>query len=60
MVPFWLQTIKQEYHLLVLGFSEWWIFTPVLSFLGSTKNILARSVLPLLLTDIGVMEVVLQ
>lgn len=60
MVSFGLRTIKQEYHLLVLGPSEWWIYTPVLSFLGSTKNVLARSVLLLLLTDIGVMEVVLQ
>lgn len=55
MVPFWLQTIKQEYHLLVLGPFERWIYTPVLSFLGSTENVLAR-----VLTDIGVMEVVLQ
>lgn len=61
MVPFWSQIIKQEYHLPILGTSEQRIYTPVLlSFHGSTKDILARSVLLLLLTDIGVMEVVLQ
>lgn len=51
----------QECHFLapaVLDPSDSSIYTPVLSFLGSPKNVWARAVLLLLLTDTGIVEVV--